>query len=230
MTNKSTEVSPLNANPWQNPFSLVLGFALLFVVVCLGFLGFWFGMRTGTAQGQPGSDSPEAGFARDMAAHHAQAVNMATLLRDNTDDPEMRQIALDIMLTQQAQIGQMQGWLNIWKLPLAGIGPAMAWMGMPTTDPMPGMATPGDINRLRGLKGIEADGLFLSLMIPHHRGGVTMSQAILERSKRSEVIALAQAIVKAQESEIALMQALLQRKGFPAVPDEPSADHGTMTP
>lgn len=230
MTNKSTKDSPLNVHPWQNPFSLIIGFALLFVVGCLGFLGFWFGMRTGTAQSQPGSDSPEAGFARDMAAHHAQAVNMATLLRDNTDDPEMRQITLDIMLTQQAQIGQMQGWLNVWKLPLARIGPAMVWAGMPTTDLMPGMATPGDVNRLRGLKGAEADGLFLSLMIPHHRGGVTMAQAILERSQRPEVIALAQAIVKAQESEIALMQALLQRKGFPPVPDQPGVDHGTMTP
>lgn len=45
------------------------------------------------------------------------------------------------MLTQQAQIGQMQGWLNVWGSPIASIEPAMAWMEMPTTDPMPGMAT-----------------------------------------------------------------------------------------
>ena len=106
----------------------------------------------------------------------------------------------------------------------------MAWMGMPTTGLMPGMATPGDINRLRSLKGTQADGLFLSLMIPHHRGGVAMAQAVLERSQRPEVRALAQAMMKAQESEIALMQALLQRKGFPPAPDEPGMDHGSMAP
>lgn len=67
-------------------------------------------------------------------------------------------------------------------------------------------------------------------MIPHHRGGVTMAQALLERSQRPEVRALAEAIIKAQESEIALMQGLLQSKGFPPVPDEPVMDHGSMTP
>ncbi len=224
MLTETDEDPPALPRPWHDPFVLLTGFALLIAVAVLGY---WLGARTVS---MPGEASPEAGFARDMAAHHAQAVDMATLLRDNTDDVEMRQIALDIMLTQQAQIGHMQGWLNVWKLPIAHAGPAMAWMEMPTTDLMPGMATPGDINRLRSLKGLEADGLFLSLMIPHHRGGVIMAQAILERSQRPEVRAMAEAIINAQESEIALMQALLKQKGFPPAPDEPGTGHENMTP
>jgi predicted cobalt transporter CbtA len=57
----------------------------------------------------PIEDSPEVTFARDMAVHHAQAMEMALVLRDRSTDAELRQFALDIMLTQQAQIGQMQG-------------------------------------------------------------------------------------------------------------------------
>jgi uncharacterized protein (DUF305 family) len=220
-----TAEEPLSApRPWYDPLVLLAGLAALILAAGLGF---WFGARTGSA---PTEASPEVGFARDMAIHHAQAVDMATILRDATDDPDMRQIALDIMLTQQAQIGQMQGWLNAWNLPLPRVEPAMAWMGMPTTGPMPGMAAPAELNRLRTLKGLDADGLFLTLMIPHHRGGVAMAQALLNRSQRPEVRALAEAIVNAQESEIELMQSLLQRKGFPLVPDDTGMDHENMTP
>jgi uncharacterized protein (DUF305 family) len=76
-----------------------------------------------------------------MIVHHANAVEMATILRDRTDDDAMRLFALDIMMTQQAQIGQMQGWLQVWGLPIAPSAPEMAWMGMPVEGLMPGMAT-----------------------------------------------------------------------------------------
>jgi len=137
----------------------------------------------------------------------------------------MRLLALDIMLTQQAQIGQMQGWLNAWGQPLASASPAMTWLGMPTTDLMPGMASVEDINRLRELKGIKADGLFLQLMIPHHRGGVDMANAILEYTKQPEVIALAQSIANSQTSEIALMQSLLEEKGLSPILEEGQPHH-----
>lgn len=202
---------------------------LLFLLLSMsaGMFGYWVGIRQTTG---PGRASADVGFARDMMTHHAQAVDMATLLRDRTDDPEMRQLALDIMLTQQAQIGQMQGWLTLWGYPIARTDQAMSWMGMPTSGPMPGMATPEQLNQLRKLEGIEADALFLQLMIPHHRSGVAMGQAALARAQRPEVRVLAQSIVDAQTSEIALMQELLQQKGFPPVPEEEDMNHGTVTP
>lgn len=200
-------------------------FVIALLLILATVLGFWIGARQ-TAF--PAEGSAEVGFARDMAMHHAQAVEMATFLRDQSEDPEMRQLAIDIMLTQQAQIGQMQGWLTLWGRPLARIEPAMAWMGMPTTGLMPGMADADAINRLRTLTGVEADGQFLQLMIPHHRAGVIMALAVLDRSEQPAVRALAQAIVRAQESEITYMQALLQQKGFPPAPDAPSMDHENM--
>ncbi len=204
---------------------LALVYAALAVII--GVASYWLGTRRALG---PGPDSPEVGFARDMMTHHAQAVDMATLLRDRTDDPALKQFALDIMLTQQGQIGQMRGWLDTWGYPVANTGPAMAWMGMPTTGRMPGMATPEELNRLRNLSGEEADGLFLQLMIVHHRAGVAMGEAILSRTDRPEVRALAQSIVDAQAGEVAFMQELLQEKGFPPVPEEPGSGQGDAVP
>jgi uncharacterized protein (DUF305 family) len=102
----------------------------------------------------PSNDSAEAGFARDMIVHHAQAVQMAEIVRDKTKSDSMRLLASDISLTQQAQIGIMQGWLGAWVLPLTGSEPAMAWMGHPTEGLMPGMATPEEIDRLYTLPPI----------------------------------------------------------------------------
>jgi uncharacterized protein (DUF305 family) len=203
-----------SSGSWSNPLVLLIFGILLILMIVVGY---WAGRR---AVQFPGNDSAEAGFSRDMAEHHAQAVNLAQLQYDRTDDPEIRQMTLDIMLTQQAQIGQMRGWLSVWGLPAASTIPAMSWMGMPMTDSMPGMATPEDINRLRRMQSLEADGLFLQLMIPHHRGGVAMANAILERTKLPEVRTLAQFIVDSQTSEITLMQSLLKQKGFPAIPEE----------
>jgi uncharacterized protein (DUF305 family) len=99
----------------------------------------------------PSNDSADAGFARDMIVHHGQAVQMAEIVRDRTNSDAMRLLAADISLTQQAQIGIMQGWLQVWGLPITGEEPAMAWMGHPTDGLMPGMATPEEIDQLSKL-------------------------------------------------------------------------------
>lgn len=218
------EQSEPSEKPVINGSTLLL---FLLLSVSAGAFGYWMGIRQTTA---PGNASADVGFARDMMTHHAQAVDMATLVRDRTDDPEMRQLALDIMLTQQAQIGQMQGWLTLWGYPIASTDPAMSWMGMPAMGLMPGMATPEQLNQLRGLKGNEADGLFLQLMIAHHRGGVTMAEAAIKQAKEPAVRALAQSIMDAQTSEIALMQTLREQKGFPPIPEEDGMSDGTAMP
>jgi uncharacterized protein (DUF305 family) len=85
----------------------------------------------------PDNDSAEAGFARDMIVHHGQAVQMAEIIRDKTKSAAIRLLASDISLSQQGQIGIMQGWLQVRGLPVSGSEPAMAWMGHPTEGLMP---------------------------------------------------------------------------------------------
>jgi uncharacterized protein (DUF305 family) len=169
----------------------------------------------------PGDGSVEAGFARDMVVHHAQAVEMAEIVRDKTESEEVRILTSDISLTQQAQIGIMQGWLAVWGLPVTGTEPAMAWMGHPTEGRMPGMANPEEVNRLRNAPPEEADAMFLRLMIPHHQAAIPMAEAVLEETDRPEVEQLAGAIVASQRSEIKVMQDMLEDMGEEAPAEEP---------
>ena len=199
---------------------LLAGVAVLAAGVALALL---------LASVPPGNDSPEAGFARDMIVHHAQAVQMAEIVRDKTNSDPMRLLAADISLTQQAQVGIMQGWLGVWGLLITGEEPAMAWMGHPMDGPMPGMATPDEITRLSQLPPDRANVLFLRLMIAHHEAAIPMAQAILKRTDEPEVRQLAKAIEKSQKAEIKNMKAMVGEKvGDSAQVDlEPANGSGT---
>ena len=188
-----------------------------FAVAVAALLGFLVG--SGLQESAPGDDSAEAGFARDMAIHHAQAVEMAEIVRDRTTDPTIRLLASDIALTQQSQIGRFQGWLDAWGLPATGADDPMTWMGHPTTGRMPGMASAEDVASLGTLAPDEMDVRFLQLMIPHHQAGVLMADAIMGMTERPEVDALARGISESQTSEIEYMRELLTERG--AVETEP---------
>lgn len=162
----------------------------------------------------PGGDSAEAGFTRDMLVHHAQAVELSQIVLDKTDDPAIENLATDITLTQQAQIGRMQGWLSMWGLPISGSRERMSWMGHEIDGQMPGMASPEELNELRNAEGEETDQIFLRLMIPHHEAAIPMSRAILDRSDNEPVTGLAEAIITSQSSEIEIMRQMRQERGF----------------
>lgn len=164
----------------------------------------------------------DSGFARDMQVHHLQAVEMATLVREATDDPDVRSLALDIQLTQQHQAGQMYGWLESWGLPQRSGAAAMVWMTPgdhghtppATTDDglMPGMATRAQLTALAEADGLDAERLFLTLMIDHHRAGVDMAEYAAERAGEPAVRDLAAAIARAQEAEVAVLAAMLDER------------------
>jgi uncharacterized protein (DUF305 family) len=129
------------------------------------------------ALSRPGDASAEAGFARDMAAHHAQAVEMALLAYPKAEMPETRMMAYAIATYQQAQIGVMDTWLTDWHLGPTSTRRPMAWMndGMRMLTPdrrMPGMASDADLDRLRTATGRQVDILFCHLMTAHHLGGI----------------------------------------------------------
>jgi len=171
-------------------------------------------------------DSAEAGFARDMATHHAQAAEMALIVRDVAVDERLRTLAVDIMLTQTTQRGVFMGWLQQWNLPQASSQPRMAWMrehdhaasgsqagAGSAPERMMGMATAEELARLRAARGVDAEVLFLQLMIRHHEGGVMMAKAILPQSTREEVVAMARSIDESQAAEIAAMTEMLAERG-----------------
>ena len=165
----------------------------------------------------PADDSADAGFLRDMIVHHNQAVTMAQIAHDGTEDPAVSVLSIDIAGSQQLQVGTMFGWLDQWGLPPNSDRPAMAWTGTPVEGPMPGMATAEDIARLQTLTGAELDVEFLRLMTLHHIAGADMGTACVDLCDDDEVIRLARSIATTQDGEIELMNRMLVERGQPAV-------------
>ncbi|QFG26450.1 DUF305 domain-containing protein [Actinomadura sp. WMMB 499] len=195
--------------------TVVLAVAVLVGAVALAGLA---ALRSG----RPGTADPEAGFARDMSTHHAQAVQMSFIVRDRTDDERVRLLAYDIANTQSQQIGMMTAWLDEWELPKADPGGRMRWMsghgghGAASAAPggrMPGMATPEQLAALERASGRDAEVRFLRLMIVHHRSGVDMAGAILGRTDHERVRRLARTMVEGQQAEIGLMAGMLRERG-----------------
>lgn len=170
----------------------------------------------------PDTQSAEAGFARDMSIHHQQAVDMSFLVRERSDNQEIRNFAYDIINTQATQRGMMLGWLDLWELPPTSTNKPMGWMvedmNMIEEDHnftqgaiMPGMATKVEMDELRQSSGKDAEIMFLELMINHHQGGVEMAEGLVNRSNLESVSRLAQTMVDGQNSEIEYMQNLLDQ-------------------
>lgn len=164
---------------------------------------------------RPGDASVEAGFARDMTSHHAQAVEMGLIAFQRGTDSEVRNIGGDIATAQQGDIGTMQTWLRSWGLDPTGSQPRMAWMpdgaGLVRDGLMPGMATPEELTRLREAQGRELDILFLDLMMKHHLGGIHMVDGVLDASDEPDVVRSAQTMKNTQQTELTNLQNALNR-------------------
>lgn len=143
---------------------------------------------------------------------------MGFIVRDASHDERLRTLAYDIIVTQSAQRGMFMGWLQQWGLAQASTRPRMAWMSMASGALMPGMATAAEMDRLRQATGVDAEILFLQLMIRHHEGGVHMARAVLALSRREEVVTMARAIDSGQTVEIQLMTTMLAERGAQPAP------------
>lgn len=191
------------------------------VVVIAGAAG-WL-IRGNNGSSSPAAPQPSAvdiGFARDMAAHHTQAVTMAGYERDNTTNASLKLLAFDIETSQEQQVGQMTGWLAAWGVPQESTAPQMAWMGhhLAPGQLMPGMATAAQLDRLESLHGRAMDILFLQLMINHHLGGAGMAQYAVDNAALPYVRDLAQSIIDDQSAQVIEMERLLRQLGGSPLP------------
>lgn len=206
----------------------------LVAVIAAGLLVMGAGLAVGLGIGRdepPTSDSVDAGFARDMSAHHLQGVEMANLAADRSQDPEIRQLAFDISSTQTNQVGRMQGWLTLWGLSVSG-GQSMAWMeeaaghdmssmeaGSGEADSlMPGMATEEELAELRALSGRAFDVQFLRLMIRHHRGAKDMAEYAAANASQPALASLARTMAETQAAEVGTMTDMLAARGGTPLP------------
>jgi uncharacterized protein (DUF305 family) len=198
----------------------VMAVAALAAVVAGSF--YWGTKAAPDKNAMPTVNSVDAGFARDMATHHQQAVTMAGYVRDNPSNRNVANLAYDIETSQMIQLGEMTGWLDTWGISRTS-GTPMSWMPggqhMVSADGlMPGMATPAQMAKLQTLHGTAMDILFLQLMIHHHQGGVEMARYATEHAQEPYVRTLAGHMLAAQSTEIIEMEQLLRQLGGTPLP------------
>jgi uncharacterized protein (DUF305 family) len=113
-------------------------------------------------------------FMSSMIGHHAQAIEMSRLVPDRQASPPVRRLAERIINAQQDEIAAMQLWLRDRGQPVPEATAAHHAHGDGHGASMPGMLTPAQMKQLEEARGPEFDRLFLSYMIRHHQGAVSM--------------------------------------------------------
>ena len=153
--------------------------------------------------------SADALFMQDMIPHHNQAVQMAALVADRTNRPELVDVAGRIDVSQADEIEFMQQWLRERG---ENVPDPTAHEAMHTTHKMAGMASPEQMAELATLKSTDFDRLFLQLMIPHHEGAVKMVEELMEQPGAAYdpvLFEFTTDITNDQTAEIERMNALL---------------------
>ena len=146
-------------------------------------------------------------FAQGMIAHHQQAIEMADIALDPASGAgaEVIDLATRIKGAQGPEVATMTDWLTKAGEPVVadvGGGQAMSTMdGMMTKDQMDAMAA---------MTGPEFDKVWLGMMISHHEGAISQSQAVKKNGSNADVLTLADDIISAQQAQITEMKALLK--------------------
>lgn len=183
---------------------------------------------TGPADAQPHNDA-DVTFAQGMIPHHQQAVVMSDmLLAKEGIDPRVVSLAEEIKAAQAPEIETMRGWLNDWGVAamppmstgmpghdMPGDGSMPGMSGMPGHGNMPemsgeGMMSHADMTALQNAQGTEASRLFLTQMIEHHKGAISMAQKEIDNGEYASAIEMARQISSSQQEEITSMEQLLQ--------------------
>ena len=147
-------------------------------------------------------------FMQGMIPHHAQALEMTALVAARSGRDAMRRLAQRIELSQEDEIAMMQEWLRARGQAVS----AMDAHHAPGWEPMPGMLTKAELDRLAAARAVEFDRLFLELMIKHHQGALTMVEGLLAQrgaAQDSQLFAFTSEITSDQSAEIDRMDAML---------------------
>ncbi|MFE3247787.1 DUF305 domain-containing protein [Streptomyces sp. NPDC059209] len=150
-------------------------------------------------------NSSDFGYATMMITHHSQALVMTALAPERAGSGQVKRLAERINASQKPEIGAMEGWLKL----NGGEEKAKKEGGHDHgAMDMPGMATEAQLAKLRAAKGKAFDELFISLMITHHQGAVTMATDALSAGNNVQLEEMASDVIAQQTSEINRMRSL----------------------
>lgn len=153
-------------------------------------------------------------FMSGMIGHHAQAIVMARMAPTHAASPSVRTLAERIINAQEDEIAIMQRWLREREQPAPDPSAAMEHAGHGPSHQMlmPGMLTAEQLRELDASRGLEFDRLFLTYMIQHHRGALTMVKELFATDGAGQdetVFKFASDVNVDQVTEIARMQQML---------------------
>jgi uncharacterized protein (DUF305 family) len=161
-------------------------------------------------------------FMSHMIDHHAQALVMSGWAPTHGASPSVRVLAARIINGQQDEIATMQRWLRDRGKPVPDARAMAMTMPMDSSTAssghamhqmlMPGMLTPAQMQQLDQARGPEFDRLFLTFMIQHHTGAVSMVKDLFgtNGAARDEtVFKFANDVNVDQTTEVARMQRML---------------------
>jgi uncharacterized protein (DUF305 family) len=157
-----------------------------------------------------------------MIMHHAQAVEMTALIELHTENKDLRSLGARISRSQSDEIKFMKRWLASRGQPISQAMHDMRHMNMHHKNMshesmalMPGMLTSEQMEALRKAKGEEFDRLFLTGMIQHHGGALTMVKDLFDAAgagQDAELFNFTTDVDSGQRAEIRIMQSMLERK------------------
>jgi uncharacterized protein (DUF305 family) len=122
-------------------------------------------------------------FMSGMISHHAQAITMAKWAPNHGASPAVLRLCERIINAQTDEIGLMQRWLEDRRQPVPEPNPAgmkMVMDGVEHVMLMPGMLSEAQMRELDAARGQDFDRLFLTFMIQHHRGAVSMVKDLFD--------------------------------------------------
>ena len=154
----------------------------------------------------------DVSFMRAMILHHAQALVMSRLAAERGASPSVQTLASRTINAQNDEIASMRTWLEERGQEVPEVQPE-APMSDPATPPMPGMLSPEQMRELASADGRDFDRLFLTYMIQHHSGAVTMVHELFATDGAAlddTVFKLASDIQVDQTTEINRMESMLE--------------------
>jgi uncharacterized protein (DUF305 family) len=171
-----------------------------------------------TTKGElPQRSAADVEFMQGMIMHHAQAVEMTGLIASHTENQEVRSLGARISSSQTDEIKFMRRWLAARGEAATMAAAKMGDMKMASDAMalMPGMLTAKQMEALRAAKGAEFDRLFLTGMIQHHDGALTMVKELFDTAgagQDAEIFDFATDADNTQRAEIKIMQGMLEKK------------------
>jgi uncharacterized protein (DUF305 family) len=148
-------------------------------------------------------NSADVAYARMMIEHHSQALEMTELAPQRAESTKVERLAERIAAGQAPEIKAMQGWLKTYGRTETGEGHAHEHAAMP------GMATSAQLEKLRTARGKAFDQLFLTLMVTHHEGAITMATDVKAQGNNIRIEEMADDVIAQQTSEITRMRDML---------------------